>query len=769
MKALPANSIWFKILPLVILIILVEAFFYKVLFMGHNFFWRDILSHSYPAKKILIDAINAGYYPLWNQFVSTGIPYLADLSNQPLYIFNLLFILLPANLAINATILLHYLLGALFMYLFVNLMVENKYICIFSALSFTLSGYCLSLSCNLEYLTPVIWLPAAFWAFYKFIHTSKTFYILLCAVSLAMMIFGGEPMAFYYTVGFLFVRTLFELKDKTSFIKHFVLLALVVAVSIAFSSVQLLPAVELTHLSARAAGLTFTEATTWSFNPYRMLEFIIPFFFGRNFPYPQYWGVSLQSGGFSVPWAEAVYIGAIPFVLAMFSFFINRIKEKYYWLTVLLISFILAFGCFTPIYKLLFNILPFMSSFRYPEKLILFATFALCVLAGLGLKDLIEHKFYTLGNKFLIIPGILLLISLLATFLPFDMFLNVQNMKISGLLSVVEISNNIKFGLIYFSIIVASVCFIWYWNKLKDKKSTSFILIVILITFFDALYINSRSYITTTTNLLAEINSSESYIKAGWDKKYPPRVYFSSSLSDTTGLNLNKINDIRLLNNFHPLIAAFWLNNLIPNRSIIYQINTFNTVTSLTLKNINAVSEVLMNQNLPAFVKLFNIDYVMCSKSDASKFIALSDRYIESANNVILQPENTLPRAIITSEMLNSTTIMREVGNYQPVSNEAKIVNYTNNKVVITVNNEDGGYLCLFDSYYPGWKVFVDGKSSELLKIAELYRGVKLKKGKYDVIFLFDPLIVKIGLFVTVLGFLLAVILTLKYKTIMKT
>lgn len=768
MKPLPANSIWIKILPILLLVVLIGVFFYKVLFLGHNFFWRDILSHSYPAKKIFVDAIYAGYYPLWNQFVSTGIPYLADLSNQPLYIFNLLFLLFPANIAINFTVLLHYILGAVFMYLLVYRLIQNKYICIFSALSFALSGYCLSLSCNLEYLTPVIWLPVAIWAFYKSFDTYKTLYLYVCSLSLAMMIFGGEPMAFYFTVGFMFIRTLFELPDKKVFSKYFILMVVIVALSLFFSAIQLLPAIELTHLSTRAAGLTFVEATTWSFNPYRLIEFIIPFFFGHNFPYPQYWGVFLQSGMFSVPWAEAVYIGAIPLVLAFIALILNRIKEKYYWLTMLILSLVLAFGCFTPVYQLCFKFLPFMNSFRYPEKLLLFTTFALCILAGYGLKDIVEHKFYTQGNKILVIPSVLILIAFLTVFLPIETYIKVELFKISGILDASEIAKSIKFGVVYFSIIISTFAIVWYWNKLKNKKATSFIIIVIIMTFVDLFYINSNSFVTTKVNLLAESNTTQRSIKAGWDKKYPPRVYISPTLSDTTPLNLVGLSDLKMLDNFHPIVSAFWQNNLIPNRAIIYKLDTFNTVTSLTLKNITAISRVLIRENVKAFVKLFNINYVIATKKDASKYIAFTERYIESSYNIILQPENVLPRAIISNEQLTNTTIIREIATYDTSNREPNIIEYTNNQVVIDVNMEHGGYLTIFDSFYPGWKVRVNDKHAKLLKIADIYRGVKLNKGKNHIVFFFDPLIIKIGLFITLLSLLIAGILAFKYKTIMK-
>ena len=156
--------------------------------------------------------------------LAAGIPYLADLSNQPLYIFNNLFILLPASIAMNMTIILHYLLSAIFMYLLVIHLTNNKYIGIFGAISFAFSGYCVSLSCNLEYLTSIIWIPATLWSFYKAINTNKTIYLFLTAIFLSMFIFGGEPMAIYYLILFMFIRCLFEYKDNKELKKYLIFL-----------------------------------------------------------------------------------------------------------------------------------------------------------------------------------------------------------------------------------------------------------------------------------------------------------------------------------------------------------------------------------------------------------------------------------------------------------------------------------------------------------------------------------------------------------------
>ncbi len=69
----------------------------------------------------------------------------------------------------------------------------------------------------------------------------------------------------------------------------------------------------------------------------------------------------------------------------------------------------------------------------------------------------------------------------------------------------------------------------------------------------------------------------------------------------------------------------------------------------------------------------------------------------------------------------------------------ATILNYQSDKVSFKVNMENAGYLVVGDSYYPGWKVLVNGKEKEILTANYIYRAVFLDKGTYDVQFIYRP------------------------------
>jgi uncharacterized membrane protein YfhO len=62
--------------------------------------------------------------------------------------------------------------------------------------------------------------------------------------------------------------------------------------------------------------------------------------------------------------------------------------------------------------------------------------------------------------------------------------------------------------------------------------------------------------------------------------------------------------------------------------------------------------------------------------------------------------------------------------------------------------------LVLSDTYYPGWKVFVDGSPEKIYQANYTFRAVPLRAGTYQVKFVYDPMSFKLGAGVTFLGIL---------------
>ena len=89
---------------------------------------------------------------------------------------------------------------------------------------------------------------------------------------------------------------------------------------------------------------------------------------------------------------------------------------------------------------------------------------------------------------------------------------------------------------------------------------------------------------------------------------------------------------------------------------------------------------------------------------------------------------------------------------FSSADSSAAITSYDINDIAIEVNNLADGFLVLSEIYYPGWKAFIDGQPTKVLKADYALRAVYLPEGRHQVRFTFDPLSFKIGALLSLLG-----------------
>jgi hypothetical protein len=76
----------------------------------------------------------------------------------------------------------------------------------------------------------------------------------------------------------------------------------------------------------------------------------------------------------------------------------------------------------------------------------------------------------------------------------------------------------------------------------------------------------------------------------------------------------------------------------------------------------------------------------------------------------------------------------------------ATITQYTNQRVTIRASLEGSGLLVLADSYFPGWRVYVDGREEKIERVNLFFRGVMLSAGEHVVEFDYVPRSFAVGL-----------------------
>jgi hypothetical protein len=81
-----------------------------------------------------------------------------------------------------------------------------------------------------------------------------------------------------------------------------------------------------------------------------------------------------------------------------------------------------------------------------------------------------------------------------------------------------------------------------------------------------------------------------------------------------------------------------------------------------------------------------------------------------------------------------------------------EFISVSNNQLSLRVEAERESILVLSDTYYPGWKVFVNGREEKILRANYNFRAVPLSKGVHQVEFHYNPISFKLGAGLTVVG-----------------
>ncbi len=95
---------------------------------------------------------------------------------------------------------------------------------------------------------------------------------------------------------------------------------------------------------------------------------------------------------------------------------------------------------------------------------------------------------------------------------------------------------------------------------------------------------------------------------------------------------------------------------------------------------------------------------------------------------------------------------------------DAVVAEETANTVTITTSMPADGYLVLADTYAPGWRAFVDGQPSDVLKANGWSRAVAVPAGTHEVRFVYKPTAVIVGLWMSLLGLVIGFVVWLGWS-----
>ena len=753
------------LLPPSLLVLLVLIFSHEMIFSDKIPLFRDLGPFFYPMRFSLAESISAGEFPLWDRHMGLGFPLLANFQSGAFYPPNLLYALLPFFTAIKAIFIFHYLVAASGAYFLLRHWRFTPPLALIGSLIFTFGGYTVSLTNLLNHFQTVVWLPWLLFLAEKHLASPNRINLILLVLMATVQFLAGSPEIYAMSmILFLFNGLGVRGEGRASYARIFASLIWVNTLVIGLAMVQLLPTLELLREAERTQASSLRWATDFSLQPISLLNLLFldkeidissfdrfQFFFYR-----------------ASPFLASLYMGSL-FSFGLLAWIVSEdIKTKAIFLSGIVFSTLLSMGSHTPLYGLFYDYFPFISLIRFPEKFFFIPFVLLLYIALRGLSYLFkacEPRFFKVLLGPAIFCGLLLGLYFLCrsqrSMLP--QFIAATTGIPSGNPLAWQISSSVLVHLerqIVLLLALLALLFLW---QIKIIRRGLISTLIVAITFVD-LYSAHTSYQFLIDRHIAERRPKMLDLL----EDFPSfRVFFTSPQG-----------------RFHPDIAqfsnakdpiehvAFAFETLRPSMGIFWGVNYMQEVDALLRRPYSLFLRVAPNlppRELYQLLGALSVKYLISLQELPAGPITLV-RHFQEYPAWIYRVERVVPRAYIVPKAIYEKdpkkTIEMLAGSVDPLkevivdeivelpakgsfTGETEIHGYGNRSVSLRATLNRPGILVLSDSFYPGWKVYVDGVEGKIIRANYFLRGVYLQEGKHQVIFRYSPASFRYGMTVT--------------------
>lgn len=332
-----------------------------------------------------------GHIPQWNPFIFGGMPLWAVPGHfDVFYPTAWLRWILSADVALTLSFFLHYIVAGIAMYSLLRTLGGSWTASVVSGLAYELSGILASqVSPGHDgKLYAAALAPFAFVALLRAIRHGNRGYFGWFAIVIGLVMLTPHYLAAYYLLvaSALFTLWLVFLDPERDRAQSpwipLALAVLAVIVGLSIAMIELLPVQHMVAFTARAAGgesTGYAYASSWGMAPQELMTSILPQFNGML---DHYWGPNHFKD-------HTEYLGGFVVALALIGIPAARRRRLLLPLGVIGVLFLLvSFGGYTSFYHLWY-MMPRMGQFRAPGLAFYVVALVVCVLAGLGIDDVI--------------------------------------------------------------------------------------------------------------------------------------------------------------------------------------------------------------------------------------------------------------------------------------------------------------------------------------------------------------------------------------------
>jgi len=740
---------------------------------GSMLLGQDTIAAGIMFRKFFVEHIRAlGRLPLWNPYLFGGVPTVEAGSGDILYPASILHFLLPLTSALAWKLILHVYLAGVFMYLAARAFGTRRLVSLFAGSAYLLSANLVSLVWGGQdgkmYVTALF--PAALWLLVTALDRHSWLRFIWLGVVAGLMVVAHPQLAYYayLALALYAIASLWDRRHQGgAFLAQGLAGGMVAVVTAAgVAAVVLLPMYRyLREDSPRAGpGRGFEYSTSWSLHSEEALSLFIPEFAGTDVQSETYWGKN--------PFKHnSEYGGALVLVLGIAAVAGLKGDRRRWGLAALAgVALLYALGAGTPVFRILYTLVPGLKNFRAPSLATYLAIVALTLLSALLIERAVaeddRRAQRTMFIGLAIGAGVALLIAVLTLATGTGLYAGWTSLFGSA-----EADRATAFAantprLTAGALIVALVCAagwgaVYLWTR-GTLRATHLVIALTVLTVIDLMRVDNRYIQVVRYNeffpqdpgieaLKGRLAAGERVLTVG--NVYPDGFLASYGVPEVFGYHGNQLR---------------WYNDLTryPARQAA------RTTTELEQYWVSFLGSGALRALAARYVLLpgqVELPGLRLLGADQRVAVYANDAALPGAAvvpEVQVEPDSIRRIASLWSPTFDpaKTAIVE-----QPVlslgqgggSGSAVIEGYGDDTLAVRVSTSGPSLLHISRSYHPSWKAEVDGVPTPVVRANHALMGVPLNRGgEHRVILRYRPAIVSLAARVSLLTWGAVVLLT---------
>ena len=767
----------------------ISLIYFNPLLSGKKIKQSDIDQFSGMSRQIVEHRNNFDEEPYWLDNAFLGMPTYQVAVKYPFDVLDkvdkiIRFLPRPADY------LFVYLLS--FFLLLKSMKVRSDY-AFFGSIAFAFSTYLiiiLGVGHNTKALA-IGYTPLALAGFFKILNNRTLSGIVICSVGLGLQINANHYQMTYYFMMLmgliLIMSTLFEKGDnlKSKFVKTGAFSSSVL-IAILLNSSSIMATKEYSEFSTRGNseisinsdgsektdldGLSKEYITEYSYGKIESLNLIIPRFMGggssdligkdtdffkslSNYD-PQsasliYQNARLYWGDQPIVAAPA-YIGISVFYLFIISLFYLDKKTLRWVFPSLIFALLLSWGKnFSALTDLMIDYFPFYDKFRAVSSIQVIIELIIPLIAALGLYKIFEGQHQkTMSHKKIIYPSLIFLTTLFLLLVFGESIFKFQSEReVFGaypeiLDMIVNERKSIFRADVMRSIFIVSVLFVSIFAVKKNYLSRKYIIPVLTIIVLADLWSFNKNYVNDDNFTNASIVKTP-FILNDLDKEI-----------------LNDKSDFRVYESFRGFVNG---------RTSFFH-NSISGYHAAKPKRMQDIYDFYLLKNNLRVLDMLNVKYIIDLNESGNIELKINEDVMGSAwfvdevqkvtdsNQELLGLSSIDYKKTCLSTNLNNKTYPNGSDNY------IEIVDKRANQITYKAFSNDTGFIVFSEAFYKnGWVAKINGEITDHHKVNYLLRGLEVEKGEHEIVFTFEPNVIKTGTLLMASSNILLLILVFFY------